>query len=55
MCSHLHNRPNGDDVVVLRQEMMNAQKMMDVIAQERDKEKEHLEGELRSLREKFLE
>jgi len=51
-CSGAPCRPGGDDIVVLQQELANSQTLMDVILQERDKEKEHLEKELGDIKEK---
>lgn len=46
-------RPGSDDVVVLKQELINSQTMMDLMMQEREKEKDHLERELKDIKEKY--
>jgi len=46
-------RPGADDVLVLRQELVKTQTLMDLLTQDREKEKEHLEKELAELREKY--
>ena len=46
-------RPGADDVLVLRQELVNAQTLMDKLTQEQEKEKAILEKEHQHLNEKY--
>ncbi len=48
-------RPGADDVLVLKQELINAQKYMDQMTRDREKEKEKLENEFRVLQDKHLQ
>jgi hypothetical protein len=47
------NRPGADDVLVLQQELVRTQTLMDLMSQDREKEKEQHEKELSEVREKY--
>ena len=48
-----HIRPEADDVLVLRQELVHAQTLMDQMTQEREKRQEQLEKTYKELQNKY--